>query len=169
MKLTDFITYFKNQDAKEIEKDIKISKYIPLNKKMEIINSIDNKLSAIELNRKNSIMFQKQKEMCKFFNILLLYTNIEVDSDSEKTYDECMSCGIDLFIKHYVKNDYERFISIFNDYISIDSSILFRETIMQIGEDNLYDDLKKSFDEISKNKDVLLNLNHILGINKGAV
>lgn len=164
MKLTEFIRIYKSQDSKKME-EVKITKYLPMNVKIKIINEVSMILSTFSSGNINYIEIIKHKQMAMFFNLLLSYTDIKVDEYSEEVYDECMACGIEKFLLHFVKEDYERFCKMLNEATQISDTMLFRESIMQIGKTDLSEDFNNIISSIKENEGVFKNLNEILGIN----
>ena len=83
MKLSEMFEAFTHEDAKTLN-DVKISRYMPIATKVDIINSCDKKFAAAELDISNTTAIAKMKELAKFFDLLLAYVDIEVDDRSEK-------------------------------------------------------------------------------------
>lgn len=164
MNISEFIVVYKNQDIEKMN-EVKIAKYIPINKKESIIKNLILIFSSSMSGNINYIDIMKKKELARFFNILLSYTNITVNEYTEDLYDECMSCGIDKFIKHYCNTDYNRFCKLFDEAMQISDTMLFREAIINVGNSNLSEEFEKVVDGIKKNKKVFENLNDIIGFN----
>lgn len=168
MKLSDLIEVFKHEDAKTLS-DVKISRYIPIDAKVALINSCDKAFAAAELNISDTTSIAKMKEMAKFFVLLLAYVDVEIDDDSEAMYDKCMSCNFDMFIKHYVKNDYDRLCRMFDDAFDTSDSALLRKVLLDIGTKDMAKDLEESMKILGENKDMVEKLNYIIGYDVGAV
>ena len=78
MKLSEMFEAFTHEDAKTLN-DVKISRYMPIATKVDLINSCDKKFAAAELDISNTTAIAKMKELAKFFDLLLAYVDIEVD------------------------------------------------------------------------------------------
>ena len=168
MKLTEMFEAFTHEDAKTLT-DVKISRYMPIDAKVELINSCDRKFVAAELDISNTTAIAKMKELAKFFDLMLAYVDVEVDDRSEEMYDRCMAANFDMFIKHYVKNDYERLCRMFDEAFDTGDSAMLRKVLLDIGTTDMAKDLEESMKILGENKDMIKNLNHIIGYNEGAV
>lgn len=168
MKLSEMFEAFTHEDAKTLS-DVKISRYMPINAKVELINSCDKKFVAAELDISNTTAIAKMKEMAKFFDLMLAYVDVEIDDDSEDMYDRCMAANFDLFIKHYVKNDYERLCRMFDEAFDTGDSAMLRKVLLDIGTTDMSKDIEDAMKILGENKDVIENLNYIIGYDKGAV
>lgn len=168
MKLSEMFEAFTHEDAKTLS-DVKISRYMPINAKVELINSCDKKFVAAELDISNTTAIAKMKEMAKFFDLMLAYVDVEIDDDSEDMYDRCMAANFDLFIKHYVKNDYDRLCRMFDEAFDTGDSAMLRKVLLDIGTSDMSKDIEDAIKILGENKDVIENLNYIIGYDKGAV
>lgn len=165
MKFSEFIEFYKNSDAKSLE-SVKINRYIPIEKKILIIDSINDKFLEAELDIEDPCKIIKEKELMKFFEILLSYIDVEIDNRSVETYDECMAIGVDDFILRLIqRKDYMRFCEMFEKTYEIKDANMFRNALTGIGKESLTSDLKKMTKELIKNKDIISNLNNIIGYN----
>lgn len=168
MKLSEMFEAFTHEDAKTLS-DVKISRYMPINAKVELINSCDKKFVAAELDISNTTAIAKMKEMAKFFDLMLAYVDVEIDDDSEDMYDRCMAANFDLFIKHFVKNDYDRLCRMFDEAFDTGDSAMLRKVLLDIGTSDMSKDIEDAIKILGENKDVIENLNYIIGYDKGAV
>ena len=168
MKLSEMFEAFTHEDAKTLN-DVKISRYMPIATKVDLINSCDKKFAAAELDISNTTAIAKMKELAKFFDLLLAYVDIEVDDRSEEMYDRCMAANFDLFVKHYVKNDYERLCRMFDEEFDMGDSAMLRKVLLDVGTTDMAKDLEASMKILGENQDVIKNLNYIIGYNEGAV
>lgn len=168
MKLTEMFEAFTHEDAKTLN-DVKISRYMPISAKVDLINSCDVKFAAAELDISNTTAIAKMKELAKFFVLMLAYVDVEVDDDSEEMYDRCMAANFDLFIKHYIKNDYDRLCRMFDDAFNTGDAAMLRKVLLDVGTTDMAKDLEESMKILGENSDVIKNLNYIIGYNEGAV
>lgn len=168
MKLTELIEAFRREDAKALS-DVKISRYMPIDTKVALINSCDKQFAAAELDITNTTAIAKMKELAKFFVLLLAYVDVEVDDNSEAMYDNCMSCNFDMFVKHYVKNDYDRLCRMFDDAFDTGDSAMLRKVLLDVGTKDMAKDLEESMKILGDNKDLVEKLNYIIGYDVGAV
>ena len=165
MKLSEFLSYFRAQDADKIA-EVKIVKYIPFNDKLNILRKSEKELLGVELSGMTGMtQFVEGKERFRFFRILLAYTNIEVDNDSVEMYDDCLTIEMDKFFMHYCKTDYDRFCKMFDDIVAINDGYMLREALMSIGTESLDEQFHNIVEELGKNSDMFANLNEILRIN----
>lgn len=165
MKLTEFLAAYKNQD-KDLVGGVKIRKYIPAGEKMKILYRLQPTFTAMQSGSTfNSLDYIIEKEVVKFFDILLCYTDIEVDDRSLDVYDECMSLDIDKFFIHYCSRDYERFCGIMDEQLTISDAYSLREAISTINSGNLEEEFAGVIKGMKDNLPMFENLNEILGIN----
>ena len=168
MKLTEFIEAYKNQDSDKVG-SVKIRKYIPISEKFDIINGVEGKFFDMEIHtRTDPMYFVREKQLVYFFDILLKYTDIEVDERTEKIYDDCMVVDIDKFFKHYCTTDYNRFCKMIDEEIQISDAYLLRNALASASTEMLDNEMDKLFAEIKDNKEIFEHLNEILSIdNRG--
>lgn len=163
MKLSEFVEYFKKQDAEKIS-TVNIRKYIPIDEKFEILSNAEKKLIELELSD-GVLVFVRRRELLRFFNIMLAYTDLEVDDDSKSMYDACLTIDIDKFFNHYIGRDYKRFCDMFDEALTISDAYALRESLMSVGKQNLDEEFANIMKEIGDNADILGNLNEIMRIN----
>lgn len=165
MKLSEFLEYFKLQDSSKM-KEVKISKYIPFNDKLNILRGSEKELLSVELSGMIGMTkFVEEKEKFRFFKILLAYTNLEIDDTSIEMYDSCLAVDVDRFFIHYCKTDYERFCKMFDDIVAINDGYMLREALMSVGNKNIDEQFHNIVEELGQNIGMFTNLNEILGIN----
>lgn len=169
MKLKDFIEAYKKEDKDKVG-SVVFRRYIPISEKMQIIDNDDVEYVKQQLEIGNPSGLIKQKEIAKFFCVLLAYTDIKSVEKTEDVYDECMALGIDSFIiSNIQKRDYERFCYMYDKVYETSDMYLFRNVIAQIGQTNIEDDVKDAMQELYKNKEILSNLNQIIGFNNTGI
>lgn len=167
MKLTEFLIAFKEQDKEKVG-SVKIRRYITLDEKLKIISRLQPMF--LEMQTKggfDSTEFQKEKELIRFFDILLAYTDIDVDERTVDMFDDCMLLDIDKFFYHYCYRDCDRFYSIVNEQIQVSDAYLLRDAIMSVNSGKLEKEFKNVIKDLKNNADVFANLNEILGIDHG--
>lgn len=165
MTLNEFIEAYKNQDETKVG-SVKIRKYISLAEKFDIIKSMEDKFFDMETqDRLNPMYFVREKQLVYFFDVLLKYTDLEVDERTEAIYDECMVLDIDKFIKHYCASDYNRFCKIVDEEIQVSDAYLLRSSLMEASSGMLNEEMDKLFEGINENKEVFEHLGDILMIN----
>lgn len=165
MTLNEFIEAYKNQDETKVG-SVKIRKYISLAEKFDIIKSMEDKFFDMETqDRLNPMYFVREKQLVYFFDVLLKYTDLEVDERTEAIYDECMVLDIDKFIKHYCVSDYNRFCKIVDEEIQVSDAYLLRSSLMEASSGMLNEEMDKLFEGINENKEVFEHLGDILMIN----
>lgn len=165
MKLTEFLEAYKNQD-KDAVGSIKIRNYIPMGEKMDILYKLQHVFVEMQSGSTfNSLDYIASKELVKFFDILLKYTDIDVDERTVDMYDQCMNLNIDRFLIHYCTNDYKRFCDIMEQQLTINDSYSLREAITMVNDSKLEEEFGNVIKGMKDNLPMFQNLNEILGIN----
>ena len=171
MELKELLSILKSKDTESKEK-IMVKGFIPLGEKMRVINKSLDILKEIDNVSEDPRIMVVEKQMCKFFDLMMAYTNIRVNESSRtpEIYDECMMLTLDKYIlSHGAKYDYARFEKMFDETSDLGVIKFLTTSFGAINEIQFKDGLEKFSKSLSENKDALKAAGNMFAINNPSI
>lgn len=160
MKYSEFIELYKAMDDQLLH-TLEIRKYVPLQEKLAMAYSVVLGINSSIGDDIQSPAFVEVQEIMRFFAILKLYTNVEIEPEetTAENYDECQQLGVEqLILKRGSSFDIKRFEEILKQMTSVNDTLLLRQVLLNQDISKLNDGGKEMISELKENSEVIESL-----------
>lgn len=160
MKFQEFIELYRKMDD-SLWKKLEVRQYVPLREKLVMAFSVVSHMNSLIGNDIQTISYIELQETLRFFVILKLYTNIEME-DEEYTienYDICQELGVEkLIVRSGNAFDVKKFEQIFDRMTQVDTTLLMKKVLLDQDINKLAEESNRMIDDLEKNGEVVQRL-----------